>query len=199
MGILSNTKVYLCGQVEFDNEAADWRKELASRLFSIDKSITVWDPLIKPLWVSPDVRNDEIALKWKNEIFGPDFNTKGRRCFEANIEVRRLCKQLANKCDWMIARVNSKFTWGSIDELEIAIERKIPIFLVNPDNRISTYGLPGLCDFEFIDHYVYEDMDMLLSILAGINKGAIPLPKEDPERWLYCTWVNSTEDCHVKS
>jgi len=127
MGILQNTTVYLCGQIEHDERAGQWRHEIATRLLDIEPTITVWDPMVKPQWVGL-ARNDEIAFGWKAELLGGDVH-RAAQCLVANCEVRDLCKQLASKCDWMIARLSKLFTWGSIDELEIAAARNIPVFL----------------------------------------------------------------------
>ena len=223
MNILSNTRVYLCGQIENDPEAAGWRKELARRLPSINPDIVVWDPMDKPEWAL-ETMNEEVAFAWKQHVLddelvvtdkealqqpevlrqpklvqtGPnsmvwDQSTKGRECFNGNVAVRRVCKQLASKCDWFIARISKTFTWGSIDELEIAIARRIPIFLWIPDGIISIYGIAGcVYNYDHIDHYVHRDIDSMLRSISKIDSGQTELPEADPETWMLRTWKDAT-------
>lgn len=187
--ILSNTVVYLCGQVENDPEAAGWRKDIASSLTAINPLITVWDPLLKPEWVDHDVCDEEVAFKWKKHVLGDSDLEKGEQCYSANRSVRRLCKQLANKCDWMIARISKTFTWGSIDELEIAASRKIPVFMWLPDGLISIYGLAGCVHtYENMSHYVHMNVDSLLNSISAIDKGEINIVERDPEVWMRLAW-----------
>ena len=199
--ILQDLRVYLCGQIENDPDAAGWRKELAQKLVSIEPTLKVWDPMIKPNWVHSDVISDAVAFKWKQHVIGddekPEFSSqesKGTRCFNANVAVRRICKQLANKCDIFVARISKTFTWGSIDELEIAISRRIPIFVILPDGLISIYGLAGMVrSKDLAKRYIHFNVDSLLETLDSINSGEINIVKEDPETWMRLSWVNAAE------
>lgn len=210
MNILANSRVYLCGQVEHDTNAAGWRKEIATGLISIEPTLKIWDPLIKPEWLGQSggpindgtidpsdprgsQRLDMIAYGYKDYVMDPS-DPRGLQCLEANRRVRAVCKQLANKCDFIIARISKTFTWGSIDELEIAISRHIPIFLWLPDGMISIYGIAG-CTYQrsSMQYYIHSDMDSLLGTLAEINSGDSDLPARDPEAWLYLTWKNAGE------
>jgi len=193
---LSNTKVYLCGQIENDPEAMGWRLDLARRLPLINPTISVWDPMVKPEWVHPDIKNNEMAFAWKQYInSNPSDEWQGEMCHIANKKVRRICKQLANKCDWMIARICKKFTWGSIDELEIAINRKIPVFLWLPDGLISIYGIAGVIeDYSLVPYYMHEDMESLLTTISDVDKGISDLLKKDPETWMTLSWTNAASE-----
>jgi hypothetical protein len=202
MKTLSYSKTYLCGPIESDPKAARWRVDLAAALYKIDPTISVWDPLIKPDWVHPNIKNDTVAFGNKKYIFNHRYESTseaeklmGQTCFETNKEVRRICKTLAGKCDFMIARISKTFTWGSIDELEIAIDRHIPIFLWLPDGPISIYGIAGcIYDYKFIDDYTHFAMEHLLDKIRDINEGTDNLPSLDPDTWLYLTWRNAAED-----
>lgn len=198
--ILSNTRVYLCGQIENDPKAAGWRKELARRLPLINSGIVVWDPMIKPQWALDTITHDSVAYKWKHHVLGGSDESKGHGCFDANAVIRRICKQLAGKCDWMIARISKTFTWGSIDELEIASQRRIPVFLWLPDGLISIYGLAGCVHkYECIQHYVHQDIESLLRTIAAIDNGQIDAPGLDPETWMRMTWKNASEIDNAES
>jgi len=196
MKILSHSKIYLCGQIEQDIDAAGWRIDLANRLHLLNPTIKIWDPLIKPDWVPAGVASDNAFLHKKFIL--PDASlddklTKGRLCFEANKDVRYICKMLASKCDILIARINKLFTWGSIDELEIAIQRGIPIFLWLPDGLISIYGIAGcIKHYQFVDEYVHYSLESMLNTLSEIDSGSNALPSADPETWLYLTWKDSS-------
>jgi len=193
--ILSNTRVYLCGPLENDPQAAGWRLELARRLPLINPEIIVWDPMIKPDWVSSQAKNDQISFQWKEHVGGgTGHDERGKECHDTNKLIRIMCKQLANKCDWFIARISKTFTWGSIDELEIAITRRIPIFLWLPDGKISIYGLAGCVhNYDCINNYVHYDMESLLDTIDGIDKGKINIMETDPEAWMRMTWKNAAE------
>ena len=201
MGILQNLRIYLCGPIESDPDAAGWRKDLTTQLAAIEPTLKIWDPMIKPNWVHSDVMSDGVAFEWKRHVIDdepkPEFSTlesKGVRCFNANVAVRRICKQLANKCDILIARISKTFTWGSIDELEIAIGRRIPIFVVMPDGLISIYGLAGVVRRQdLVRYYIHFDMNSLLETLSDINSGMLDIIKEDPETWMRLSWVNAAE------
>lgn len=191
MNNLSCTKVYLVGQIENDPEAAAWRVQLARRLPSINNTITVWDPMVKPTWVEEGVMSDKVAFEWKQHVLEAK-SAKGESCFAANKAVRRICKQLASKCDWMIARLCKKFTWGSIDELEIAINRGIPVFLWLPDGLISIYGVAGcIRQQNLVPHYVHSDIESLLAAIDAVDKDKSDLLKLDPETWMFKTWINA--------
>lgn len=189
--LFANSSVYLCGQVENDlNAAAPWRRELAINLHHIEPLLRVWDPLVKPLWMG-EARNDQVVLQWKSEVLGGDAE-KAKKCFTLNRDIRRVCKQLASKCDWMIARITKTFTWGSIDELEIGINRRIPIFLWLPDGLISIYGLSGCVhNIEHLRYYVHKDMGSLIETLDNINSRNIDIVPMDPETWMFRSWINA--------
>ncbi len=197
MGILSNSSFYLCGQIENCDSPIDWRVKLAQDLKSIDPTFKVWDPLIKPDWVDPDMGDNEVAYGFKPYVLSSkdqEEQNKGFRCFEANVEVRNICAQLAGKCDILIARISKTFTWGSIDELELAAARGIPIFLWLPDGNISIYGIAGVVrNFTFVNRYVHESVEPILRTLKNINEGNDSLVESDPETWMYLTWKDAGE------
>lgn len=188
MGHLSNLKIYLCGQVEVDIYCAQWRNRMTRALHQVEPSLIIWDPLIKPQWVTPESRNDSIALD--KRVYVDPASTIDT--WEANKEIRRVCKALVGGCDIVVARISKQFTWGSIDELEIACDRGIPIFVCYPDGPFGLYGLTGLVSGpEMIREYIYSDEVELVAKLAGINGGTDDLPKRDPYRWLALSYPNA--------
>lgn len=197
MGLLDDTSFYLCGQVENDPDAHNWRVDLAKNLININPYIKVWDPLIKPDWLPHKGQDDVMAFEWKKYITASSICTennlnKANLCLDANRYIRHICKQLASKVDIIIARIPKIFTWGSIDELEIGIRRKIPIFLWLPDGMISVYGVSGIVDtVEHVPYYLHDSEESLLDVIKRIDANTIALPAIDPERWLKVTWPNS--------
>lgn len=186
---LAHLKFYLCGQVEQDKDAAKWRELVAHRLCSVLDDIIILDPLIKPKWFNCP---DNIAYGYKKEVQdyllnNADLTDNVMNSISANRQVRSICKQLANKCDVLIARLTNTFTWGSIDEIEIAINRNIPIFMVLPDNIVSIYGIPFTCNHLLARFYLHKSIDSLVSTLYHINNDD-ELFKKDPEKWLSITW-----------
>jgi hypothetical protein len=194
MGILDNLTVYQCGQVENDDDPAGWRNASARSLYKINPLLRICDPLSKPQWLDPKGKDDKIAYGLKNYIGHKDHASEAIECLDANVYIRRICKQLASKCDIFIARITKTFTWGSIDELEIAITRNIPIFLVLPDGLISIYGMSGiLTDYSFYNDYIHADMDSLTETIGKIDSGESDLINKDPEKWMRLTWPHSGE------
>lgn len=195
MRLLTNSSVYLCGQVEHDPTAAVWRKQLTGHLSQIIEGVKVWDPLVHPDWF-PAHAKEEICYGYKKYLWGNDYDqAKAKACLRGNREIRKICKMLASKCDFMIARISKSFTWGSIDELEIAIERNIPIFLWLPDGIISVYGVAGCVTNEsLIPHYIHEDMLSLVNTIRSVHEGSLDLHELDRDRWLYLNWKNAAED-----
>lgn len=194
MKIFEHSKVYLCGQVEMAEDCRTWRRDIAQALIlNVDPTIVVWDPLIKPKWMSDDSRHPSLVLS-KREIFNWTNEAEkdvGARAWSANAEIRRICKQLAGKCDWMIARITKDFTWGSIDELEIAINRGIPIFFWFPDGPLGVYGLPASINFDKINDYVFRNNSDLINKLRTISIEGIP--SGDDEKWMFRSYKNAVD------
>ncbi len=192
MGLLDDFSIYECGQVENDPNAVGWRVDLASEIHKINPYINVWDPLTKPDWLPEKGRDDEMAFGWKKHILDGQSPEKANQSLDANRYIRHICKQLAAKADIIIARIPKIFTWGSIDELEIGIQRRIPIFLWLPEGMISVYGVSGIVDtVEHAPYYLHDSMKSLLDTLTRIDAKTLPLPNIDPERWMKLTWPNS--------
>jgi len=206
MGILSHSKVYLCGQVESDlDNAYSWRSSMADILKSINKEIIVWDPLITPSWV-PDFCQDPKAFDKSilhHNLFNIDPDHESRkRIVNTNLIVRKVCHKLASTCDWMIARLSDKFTWGSIQELEIAIQRGIPIFIIYADRPLSVYGSTGILEnrvgdpiISHLDDYVFNDVNKMYDIIRELDsKGpASDLIKNDPFKWSFITYTDGED------
>lgn len=189
MGRLDHAKIYLCGQVEADNDCASWRLQIAKTLRSVNPTLIVWDPLIKPQWMSEDARsNVPIDLP---SMFGPKSAMR-TRVFAVNSEIRQVCQGLAGAADIIIARIIHKFTWGSIDELEIAARRQIPVFFHLPGGPLGLYGMPGtITNPDLMNEYIHYNQASLLDKLHSIDNGQCDLPNRDPLKWLYLTYPNA--------
>lgn len=176
MGCLSHSSIYLCGQVEHDPKCSIWRKQVTNDIYLRDPTINVWNPMCMPNWTTN-----------VNKAFDNDIHNS--EAWQANIEVRKISKLLANHCSILLARITRTFTWGSIDELEIAIDRNIPIFLWLPDGIISTYGIPGcITDYEYILDYIHYSMDSIINKIDNINNGTDDLVQRDKYRWISLTY-----------
>lgn len=194
MGILSNCSYYLCGQVESSADPDGWRRELAADIKNIEPTSKIFDPLIKPEWVDP---HDKYAYQYKKYVLNPRNGYEkdwGEICFNINKEIRKQSKALASQCNILIARISKEFTWGSIDELEIAIQRRIPIFLWLPDGNISIYGVAGIMsDYSLRDYYIHFRSSTLLKTLSDVNNGESDIIQKDPETWIFKSWPDATE------
>lgn len=207
MGIFSNTSVYLIGQIESDPNAGDWRADLTRFLYGLDQTITVWDPLVKPNWMPIPSRDPKIPFdtlvyqrdRTYRKFWSETEQETAHKMWEANTVIRSVCKSLVGNCVWAIARLKKAFTWGSIDELEIAINRKIPLFMWFPDGPIGTYGLPGLaCAPGLVPEYIFFEKEQLEEQIKRVHTGAHDLPSIDPQRWIFRTYPNAVKT-HVSA
>lgn len=192
MDRLSNTTVYLLGQVESDPNAHSWRIDMTHWLHALSKSIKVWDPLVKASWMNQFSKSPTIPFNTDIYTGNGVLSQSSLDMWDANTEIRSVCRSLINNCDWVMARLQKSFTWGSIDELEIAINRKIPIFLWLPDGPIGTYGLPGLVSNPtLINAYIHLEKQSLLNIVEQVHTGSYDLPALDPQRWIKLTYPDA--------
>lgn len=200
---LIRSKTYLTGQIENDPKCMDWRTKLAADLIKIEPEIIVWNPLIKPDWMGEDARHESLAFdkkamfpKWSGEVHNPDVYLPtidtGVAGWRANLEIRKVCKKLASSCDFMIARITKTFTWGSIDELEIAASQNKPVFFWFPEGPVSTYGIPGcIPNYNLVDDYVFYNYEDLLGAIQKVSDGSSKLLVDDPFAWTFLTYTNA--------
>lgn len=181
---LTNFRFYTCGHIENDY-GNDWRGSITNALKGVEPSFRIWDPLIKPAWMPEDTKNDSLNFD-KGVFYSNKAATEIRqRIYNSTLNCRRVCKYLAGQCDIIIARLAEKFTWGSIDELEIGINRGIPIFIWYPGQPVGLYGAPAfISKLEFIPEYIHYSQDSLVQKIKDIHTGKCDLPERDPERWL---------------
>ena len=188
MNVFSNTFVYLSGHVDHDPNRNGWRLDITPDLEEM--GVTVWNPLVKPEWCQKQI-DDEIALD-KNiliDLINGDNNGSSQDNLDANQQVRKLCQDLSYQCDWMIVNLINKFTWGTIHEIEIGIERNIPMFICMNDNLTSTYGLTGICNnAEEFGYYVHNNINSLMQTLKDIHTGKIKPHEKNPGKWLKLTY-----------
>jgi hypothetical protein len=193
MNMLDHASFYLCGQIESDPDCVPWRKKTASRIGEIIPTAQVWDPLVKAKWMSEEARDNAACLS-KHKIFHPLRLYPGEqdRGWKGNADCRKVCQALVGNCNIVIARIINKFTWGSIDELEIAIRRNAPIFLWLPDGPLGLYGLPAVVDNPgLLSTYVHYSEETLFKTLAEIHEGKNNIMERDPIRWVFRNFPNA--------
>lgn len=178
--------VYLCGQVENCNNASDWRNSIA---VDLDNSkFTIWNPLNHPEWVKNKI---EDSYLYKQELNNKKLSKNTKKCLKANKYSRKIYHTLASQCDIIIARISKEFTWGSIQELEIAINRNIPIFYWMPDGLMSVYGISHI-EHKFFDEYVHYNYKDLLNKVNNIHTD--PIIELDKLRWMKFHWQRINDE-----
>ena len=153
MNRLQAARIYLCGPIEnHQNDFAQWRTIITKSLNNSIDNIVIWDPIIKPSWLINEDR-EALDLAFNKQLiyhnyYKIDKPPIGDRIWNINPRARQICQGLAGSCDILIARLTKTFSWGSVDELEVAIRRHIPVFIWFADERVGIYGLPGIADNE---------------------------------------------------
>jgi hypothetical protein len=156
--------------------------------------------MVKPRWMNalcsdpPTVYGIQTAIENHSRDPQNDKNINFlSNVLYTNNDIRRVCRKLANTCDILIARICDKFSWGTIDELEICIGRNIPIFIWYPQDIIGIYGLSELLmlDHTAYQYYIHRDKKSMLNIISDINSGICNLPYKNAqslEKWSYITY-----------
>ena len=170
MGVLSGTRVYTIGHMEFA-DGKDWRAKVKAAL--VPRGVTVFDPYHKP-FINSTLEDDESRrklLEWRTQ---GKFDLVGERVMKLRSEDLRLC----DISDFIIGEIIPTVpSWGTAEEFFWSNRMKKPIFL-------SVVGGKKVCPawiFGTIPHkYIYENMDAVIDILIKIDDGKVKL---DSSRW----------------
>ena len=163
--ILSGTRVYLAGPIEYDINAESWRKELSEFLALIN--ITIYNPLQKPQWM-PAICHTNIADR-KN-MSGDDV--------EYSWDLDRLfCISLVISADWLICRLDAKTkTFGTTEELGLAKQLGKPVIMWCPDGWPSPW-----VESMFRGSILCHTKDELYNIVRDIDNNLVQL---NPLSWI---------------
>jgi hypothetical protein len=170
MNLLSNTKTYLVGHMQYVS-GRNWREEVTEKLGKID--ITCFDPYKKPF--VKDVAEDEASRK-EMEIWSK--TKQYDRLAEKFKVVRSYDLNLVDRSDFIIAHlVPEVASWGSAEEIVTAVRMKKPIFISMEGGKSKT----PLWMFGMLPHkYIYNSIDEVVDMLYAIDNGSKPI---DSDRW----------------
>jgi len=170
MNILRKTKTYLIGPMEYA-DGRGWRETMTP--FLKNKGITVFDPYKKPFINAPE--EDESthsrlgALMKKGEYSQVADHFKKVRAFDLS---------MVDRSDFIIAHIDPNVpTFGTIEELVVAVKMKRPTFIVVEGGKQNT----PLWIMGMIPHkYIYNSFEEVQDMLTEIDNGKKSI---DSDRW----------------
>lgn len=176
MNILKGSRVYLAGAVDNDPHAKNWRASLTEDLLK-PLGITVYDPLVKPYWMS-DVANINPRLYY---TYLESDQSKQQLVFNALGEIRKVCLAAVAASDFMICHLpRSTFTFGTMIELDRHYLANKPVFFHCPEGIPSTWALDQFSDCNTWKEIFFSNWNDLCGHIRKINNGKINL---DPIKW----------------
>jgi len=170
MNILSKTKTYLVGHMQYLN-GRDWRDEVTKDLKKIN--ILCFNPYKKPF--VKDVEEDEDSrLAMDTWLKTKQYD----RLTDKMKTVRSYDLNLVDRSDFIIAHlVPEVASWGSAEEIVTAVRMKKPIFISMEGGKTKT----PLWMFGMIPHkYIYNSIQEILDMIHAIDSEDIEI---DSDRW----------------
>lgn len=170
MNLLYKTKTYLVGHMQYVS-GRDWRKEVTEKLDPL--GVTCFNPYEKPFM--KDVEEDE-ASREEMETW---MKTKQYdRVTERMKTVRAYDLNLVDRSDFIIAHlVPDVASWGSAEEITLAVREKKPIFISMEGGKAKT----PLWMLGMLPHkYIYNTVEEIIEMLYAIDSGSKPI---DSDRW----------------
>lgn len=173
MGLLSNTRVYTVGSMQYEN-GEGWRKVAEKELGGL--GITVFNPYTKP-FINQIREDDEARAQLAKDMKLGTPSSYDRVAVHMK-HVRSDDLRLCDISDFFIVYINPKIaTWGSAEELTTANRMKKPVFIFVEGGKTQT----PLWVMGMIPHkYIYNSLDEILNILKKIDSGDI---LADSGRW----------------
>jgi len=168
--ILKNTKVYLAGNMEYTNDATNWRSYVAKELEKLE--IKVLSPL-DTMFMFQNNEADEDRKKLKLARENEDYEYVHN--YMRGVVQKDL--RLIDLSDYIIVNLEiQKPTFGTMHEIVIADQQKKPIFLIVNNKKQTPLWLMGLLQ----PHYIYNTIDEALEMIKKIDSGIKPI---DLRRW----------------
>lgn len=188
MGLLSNTRVYLAGPVEQDNDPNGWRNSIKGRLNEL--GIICWDPLDKPVWIDRSFtgvaqRADKHELV---KLSGCGSAFAHNSVYARNVEIRRVALRLASAADFVICKIGGP-TVGTFEELALAKTCLKPVLFfgeIDSSWRCVQFLSNGYTAF-------HPTMDALLEYLNDVDK---TINSVSPVDWIFLDkhWPSSKQE-----
>jgi len=192
MNLLKGSSVYLAGAVDHSDNPREWRINIAESLLS-PMGVKVYDPLLKPSWSSPAVKEapkdffdsfDRVAVGHQTITF------RDRYLWNGMATIRRLCLRMVADCNFMIVSLPKKLTFGTLEELKLAVDAGKPVLLYMPDGVISTWlPLELASTLEEYRDSQFQSWSDLYSYLKAIDSGEKDV---DKLKWLFLSYHNDS-------
>ena len=161
-GILWKTKTYLVGHIQYQN-GRDWRNYVSSQL--MPRGITCLDPYHKPF--VDDVSEDEtVRSSLLASMEEGDYDKVAQRMWP----VRSFDLRCVDLSDFLIAHISPSIaSWGSAEELTVAVKEKKVIFLsVEGGKKKTPLWIMGMLPHKYIYNSIEESVEMVKMIDDGI-------------------------------
>lgn len=179
MDLLKDSRVYLAGAVDNDENRQTWRDDIS--IFLKKLGVHVYDPLVKPKWLSKSTKVDP-----SNYFKAFDDGSNIDEVFKSMDEIRTICLAHVAASDFIICHMPMIFTVGTISELERAVQMNKPVLFHCPEKMPpSTWALQHATSETFKQHF-FKDWNSLKTHLRCVNSGIVKL---DPMKWIHIAYT----------
>lgn len=170
-GILTGTRVYLSGSMQYCEDGVSWREELTEFFEAI--GVKVFNPYKKPFLNSRD-ESPESFEAMKLKMKKGDFE----KVHEEMKEIRSEDLRIVDVSDFVFAYIDPKVSsWGTCEEIFCANRQKKPIFIVVEGGKnVTPLWMMGVLP----PHYFYNTFEEAMDTILSIHKGEKEL---DSKRW----------------
>src|ERR1700722_19444786 len=109
--LLKNTRIYLCGSMQYDINARKWREDVTKKLKKIN--IKVFDPFCRPLSTTNN-EDEKARMQMDKWMKAGNYEKVRNRMKKIRNDDLRLC----DLSDFVLAYIDPKIpSWGSAEEL----------------------------------------------------------------------------------
>lgn len=177
MGRLDNSKIYLAGPVEADNDCLSWRDEISNKLLNINESLIVWNPVKHPCWIDYKITPEE--QRKDKKILDNIIKQKSIQFdrLRANEYIRKICLRLTSACDFVICKIGGP-TVGTFEELSLIRSQNKPVLFLSENELDSCWRA---AQFHDIGQW-FINQDELISYIADIDNNVIQV---DNINWIF--------------
>lgn len=170
MGILSKTKCYMIGHMQY-GDGQPWRKYVKRHLNPL--GITCFDPYIKP-FVNDIPEDDEARAKLTRNMDIGNFDEVAEHMKQVRAHDLNLC----DRSDLIIGKITPSVpSWGTPEELVTSVRMKKPIFLaIEGGKNKCPLWIMGMIPHK----YIYNSEEEIVKMIKNINNGTV---KIDSDRW----------------
>jgi nucleoside 2-deoxyribosyltransferase len=186
MGLLSGTKVYLAGPIEYaaDNKGGIiWRNELTEVLKGM--GVRVYDPMNKPNWY-PDIAKGNPGV-YVDCVLNGGTDDEIKDAFDGVKFIEKADFRYVNDCEWLIVYLPKQRTYGTIDELRAAVNAGKPIMIFAEERIVSSWIMGMVADHTDYNDVFFPSMTKLIERIQEIDRGEVEL---DPLKWIFLSYFN---------